>query len=92
MKKQKKPLKSKPAAKKKAVRKPHPLARDSRSRLPEGYLDQLIVGIAAHVDEIAADLKAIHQKLDYLLVRAAPLNREEWHPLVEKAEQALEKQ
>lgn len=40
--------------------------------------------------DIQAQLKAINQKLDYLLVRAAPLNREEWHPLVEEAEKTLD--
>jgi len=46
----------------------------------------------AILSDIQAQLKALNRKLDYLLVRAAPLNREEWHPLVEEAEEALEKQ
>jgi hypothetical protein len=70
------PLKSKPAAKKKATKKA--TAHDPQSLA--------LAAIAA----LRAELKRANQKLDYLLVRAAPLNREEWHPLIEQAAQALE--
>jgi hypothetical protein len=58
MKKQKKPLKSKPAAKKKAAATPHP---DSR----------LINDIAARVKQLESALKAANRKLDFCVDRLA---------------------
>jgi hypothetical protein len=57
MKTQKKPLKSKPAAKKKAVRILAPLTPH-----PDR---ELIEGIARGVTELACELKSVHQKLDF---------------------------
>jgi hypothetical protein len=51
--------KSKPAAKKKAAAAPHPDR-------------QLIVGIAAGIDELARELKAVNRKLDYCVGRLGP--------------------
>jgi hypothetical protein len=96
MKKQKKPLQSKPAAKKKAaskaVRNPQLLAPGLAASLPNWVMfdSQLIDGIAARVEELAAQLKRVDQKLDVLLVHAAPLKREDWHPLIVEAEKALD--
>jgi hypothetical protein len=56
-----KKAKSKPAAKKKAVRKPQLLAPESDH--------QLIAGIAARVEELAAELKAANRKLNYVVGR-----------------------
>jgi hypothetical protein len=55
MENQKKPLKSKPAAKKKATATPH---LDSR----------IIDGLVARVSELASELKGANQKLDYVVV------------------------
>jgi len=45
---------------------------------------------AVTLDDLQAELKAINQKLDYLVVRSAPMNREEWPPLIEEAERRFE--
>ena len=83
MKNQKKPD-SKPAKKKAAKR--------VTAHHPQSLAIAAIAALATRVSELDRGLKAANQKLDYLLVRAAPLNREEWHPLVEQAEEALQKQ
>jgi hypothetical protein len=79
--------KSKPAAKKKAAKK-------AAAHHPQSLAIAAIATLATRVSELAAELqselKAANQKLNYVLIALAPRNREEWHPMVEEAERALE--
>jgi hypothetical protein len=75
--------KSKPAAKKKAAKK-------ATAHHPQSLPIAAIATLATRVSDVQSELKAANQKLNYVLVALAPRNREEWHPMVEEAERALE--
>jgi hypothetical protein len=90
MKNQKKPLKSKPTAKKKAVRSV--TIRAARGASIPGPDRQLIEGIAARVTELACELKSVHQKLDFCVATldARRDSSQKPHPVVAAAIKAME--